>query len=269
MIKFYIITDDLFYKTQMERTIKQVVQKEKYEIEYKYSEVNTNENRIYLIDLEFIKDIEVLYHIRELDSINPIIILTSKKEKVDIWYTLDYCTIIDKEENYLKELQEAIVSSINHHVKNLVIDQKDLKLAIPLQELSSIDNIKNQHIIEGTKKNGKKYKYTVVFNNKENEYLQKVILDKKCKNIELYYCNSHMIIYNEKIQNKTYSEKLKTEIVTMYQKGISVSYLTRKYNISPSTIYLWIRKDKVEKKLTDYEQIHNKLKEIREIMDSK
>ena len=26
-----------------------VIQKEKYEIEYKYSEVNTNENRIYLL----------------------------------------------------------------------------------------------------------------------------------------------------------------------------------------------------------------------------
>lgn len=270
MIKFYVLTDDLLYKNQVEDIINRVIDNN-YVIKNNIDFINNGLNNIYIVDLESINSLEILYQIRKIDSLGKIIILTSKKTMLDVCsYQLKYYKLIDKESNYLLELEDAIISILkSKKSKNLDIKNDSKHLQIPLEEIISIDTHNNKFIINGKKADGRKYTCTMIFKSQKIKNLEEIVLNAKNRNIKLYYSNNNIVIYNEQKKHIVYSDSLKNEIILLFLKGVSVKYLSKKYHVSASTIYLWIKKYRFENKLVELENNNKKYKKIEQIVNSK
>ena len=99
--------------------------------------------------------------------------------------------------------------------------------------------------------------------------LKEFIFNVKSNNLKLYYGSSYIVICDEKKKHKIYSNDLKNNIISLHLKGVSINYLSKKYDVSTSTIYNWIKKYKLENKIKELENNNIKYKKIEEIVNSK
>lgn len=268
MLVFYVLTNDLFYQKSIQKTIQKIVGK-KYQIKKSISSINTS-NNIYLIDLESEQNLDVISMIREKDFYGKIIAITSKKDDLDFYsYHLKDYILVDKEENYQLQLEEAILSSLEDN-KNSSIQMayKNEKFMIPLEEIQSFEPNGNIITVNGKRKNGQKYTYTMMIEPKNIEQVEEILLYSNSK-AKLYWTSNQIVVYSEQKMHQAYSDTIKSRVVILYLKGISVKYLSEKYHISTSAIYSWINKYKWESKIIKLESETKKYKKIEKIVNSK
>ncbi len=276
MIKFYVITDDLLYKNQVENIISDCLNKDNYDLKMNIDDIDDinidNSYNIYIFDLESNQRLEDIQQIYRKHKPNGLILLTSKKTDFDIRsYGLSNYVLIDKEDNYKLKLEKSIISLIenNNNSNNIEINSDNEHLTLTLEEIISIDTKDDKTVINCIKKNGQEYDYSIIFNPKKTDGIKEITLNSKYIVKKIYYSNDQIIVYSESISHKVYSNDLKNKIIASYLKGISVKYLSKKYNINSQTVYSWIKNYKIKNKIIQLETNNKKYNEIEKIVNSK
>ncbi len=273
MIKFYVITDDLLYKNQVENIISDCLNKDNYDLKMNIDDIDDiNIDNIYIFDLESNQRLEDIQQVYRKHKPNGLILLTSKKTDFDIRsYGLSNYVLIDKEDNYKLKLEKSIISLIenNNNSNNIEINSDNEHLTLTLEEIISIDTKDDKTVINCIKKNGQEYDYSIIFNPKKTDGIKEITLNSKYIVKKIYYSNDQIIVYSESISHKVYSNDLKNKIIASYLKGISVKYLSKKYNINSQTVYSWIKNYKIKNKIIQLETNNKKYNEIEKIVNSK
>ncbi len=273
MIKFCIITDDLLYRRQIEHCICNMFSHESYTIEYDLDTIEKFSAYVCIIDLES-SDLESVCDLRE-NKFTSVIFLTSRKSEMEVFcYKFYSFDLIDKEEDYISALEEKLEKVIcntcynQEKLKRIVFDN-GIELSIPVADVISKNKIDNQYIVKCKKPNGKKYIYTFIFYSDLEGQFEELMLSSSSSKVRLFYCNSCVAVCEEKLVRKKYLKDFKDQLVSEYLNGVTVCYLSKKYDISPSTIYYWVNQYKINKRLLECETAHQKYKKIKEIVNSK
>ena len=70
-----------------------------------------------------------------------------------------------------------------------------------------------------------------------------------------FHLNINLKISKNNTYIKPYKNETKEKIIKLYNKGYKVSKLSKKYSISKSTIYNWIKMSKLNIKIKKYDAI--------------
>lgn len=264
MIHFVIYEDVLQYKIKINQIINSLnnIKYEIHDIKDKLN-INKTDTYIFIIDLERENSLEYIEEINNKYNSNFYIIILSShmslsynllKRKLMIFDVI--CKFYDFEEKLKKDLNFILKRSIKDNISLY----KD-KIEIPKNEIDHITILKDKIIIKGTNINGEKYTY--IIDDETNTIKDDINKHFICPNMEYtlffkrnkFHLNVNLKISKNNTYVKPYKNEIKEEIIKLYNKGYKVSKLSKNYSISKSTIYNWIKMEKINIKIKKYDAI--------------
>lgn len=258
MVRFIFYEDILIYKTKIIKVINRLMNHTNFEIieiiDNDFKPQN-NDILIYIVDLEKKNSTKFIERIQQ----NPanktyIICLTQRWEKVHILFQHHFLIydVIQKYKDYESKIQKSIEQIISYNQKNKkLINFHKEQIQIPENEIKELIILRDKIILKG--RNIKKENYTYIVDGNFSDIKEQVVKNFSCKNDNNiiffkdnnFNLNINLEITTKKTYVKPYQKEKQKEILSLYKKGFKVKKLSKTYSISTTTIYNWIKNDKI------------------------